>query len=176
MDNESSAVFTLGACWATLFSLGIYYLVEANTNDGVYDGVLFKGDVFTKTSCSSSKNGGTSCSNTYYVEEEFYKGYNTTHSCTIRRLTPYYFKGDANDFVNNMQLYTVRPVYQTTYSHGTCFDDKIRYQYNICGGIFFGISMIPFLFGFGILCVNFFNAIKTIYNRREPVRSTDSRV
>lgn len=176
MNSETSIAFSLGSCWATLFSLGIYYLVEANTNDGVYDGVLFKGDVFTKTSCTTSKNGVTSCSNTYYVEEEFYKGYNTTHSCTIRRPTQYHFKGDANAFVNDMQLYTVRPIYQTTYSHGTCFDDKIRYEYNICGGTFFGISMIPILILFFYICKYLFDLLMTIYKRREPIKTTDYHV
>lgn len=129
--------------FVAFFIAGVYYLVVANSWDNKWNNsVLKNADVYTKTSCSTT-NGHTSCSNTYYVEEIFDKFANTTHTCTVRRLTPYSFKGDANAFVGRTILGTERTIYQTTYSAGTCFDDKIRYQYNIYGGVFLGLSMIP---------------------------------
>lgn len=72
----------------------------------------------------------------------------------MRRLTPYYFKGDANAFANSRILGTTRTVYETTYSHGTCIDNSIRYQYNIYGWVFTCLAMIPF-----VLLLGFFLAI-----------------
>lgn len=136
----------VGSWFISFFICGVYYLCIANQWDHKWDGILMKGDVYTDTSCTNDKNGNSHCSNTYYVDQMFYKGENTTHTCTIRRLTPYYFKGSADAFVNNMKLYTHRTIYQTTYSAGTCFDEKIRYQYNVYGGVFLGLSLIPVLF------------------------------
>lgn len=121
--------------------IGAVFLGIANTYSSSYVGILKKGEVSTETTCSSNcKNNkcSTSCSNQYYVDEIFYKGVNTTSTCTVRRLTSYYFKGDANNFVSRMKLGTKRTLYESPYSHGTCMDDKIREYYNIVGGIVIG--------------------------------------
>ncbi len=131
---------------ATFFSLylvmniiGITYLCFGNIYSHSYTGILKSGSVYSDTSCSTScdKNGKnciTHCSNSYYVDEIFYKNINSQSTCTVRRPTKYYFKGDADNFVSRMILGTSRKLYQTTYSHGTCIDDKIKYLYN-CTGI-----------------------------------------
>lgn len=95
--------FSVFCCWV----IGSVYLGLGNTYSYSYKGILKKGEVFTENSCSSSTtcdskgnncHTTTTCSNTYYVDEIFYKGDNTTSTCTVRRLTPYYFKCDADNF------------------------------------------------------------------------------
>jgi hypothetical protein len=164
MDDFKYIYVSISVYFTAFFITGVYYLVVANNWDYKWiNAILFSGDVYTKTSCSTT-NGHTSCNNQYYVEEMFYKTYNTTNSCTVRRLTPYTFKGDANAFVSRMKLGTTRQLYQTTYSVGTCFDDKIREQYNIYGGVFLGLSMIPILVIFYIICVYFIKKFQQYYN------------
>ena len=153
VDGNGAGLACLASFWIAFTIAGIYYLVVANTWDHRWTSAILKrGEVYTKTSCDSNKNSGTTCSNTYYVEEIFYKGPNITHTCTVRRLTPYYFKGNANAFVDDMVLGTTRNIYQTTYSSGTCFDDKIRSNWNIQGGIYTGFAMIPVII---VICFGF---------------------
>lgn len=143
-DNKYIGV-TIIAYFISFFISGVYYLVVANNWDFRWDNAILDSvEVYTKTSCSTS-DGHTSCSNTYYVEEIFKKFANTTSTCTVRRLTPYYMKGDANSFAERTILGTYRTIYQTTYSAGTCFDNKIRYQWNVYGGVFLALSMLPIM-------------------------------
>jgi len=109
----------------------------SNNFSGIYTGVLQRGYVQANTNCNKK-----SCSTTYYVREVFTKGHNTTSTCTVERPTPYYFEGDADNFVSRMILGTERKLYQTTYSHGTCLDDALRYQYEVIGYVFLGLSSL----------------------------------
>lgn len=84
--------------------------------------------------------GGVYTDKTYYVEEIFLKYPGSISSYTVRRLTPYYFKGNANNFISPMKMGTERTLYQTEYSAGTYFDDEIRYQYNIHRGVFINLT------------------------------------
>lgn len=137
-DKAAATVFGL---YLAMVIIGVSYLCFANIYSQSYTGILQRGYVYADTSCSThcddkGKNCHTTCSNTYYVREVFLKNAYTTSTCTVQRLTPYYFQGDADNFVSRMVLGTTRKLYETTYSHGTCIDDKIREQYNIIGSIF----------------------------------------
>jgi hypothetical protein len=139
-----------------MISLGIYYLVIANANNGKFVGTLIRENVKTDTTCSKSKNGGSSCSSKYYVEQIFKKG-NSTNTCTVTRLTPYYFKGSANNVVENAVLYTQRDIWVTYYSAGVCYDITIRNYYNAIGGSLLGVGcIIPLI----ILCYIFADIIR----------------
>lgn len=149
MPSREEAIGSCVILLFTIFITGIVYLALANSFSDSYIGILKEGNVFTDvsctTTCDNNKHCTTNCDNTYYIEEIFYKNANTMSTCTVRRLTPYYFKGDANNFVSRMILGTTRQLYQTTYSHGTCIDDKIRDQYNAIGGTLFGFSLFIFI-------------------------------
>lgn len=157
MDLKTKILTSLVIWTITFFISGVYYLCIANQWDHKWDNaVLYKGEVHTDSSCSTSCNSEgkschTTCTNKYYVEQIFWKYIGSKSSCTVRRLTPYYHKGDANNFVSSMVLGTERTLYQTTYSAGTCFDEKIRYQWNVYGGVFISLSAIPVLIGLSIL-------------------------
>lgn len=132
---------TITVWFIALFIAGVYYLSVANNWDYKWNhAILSHVDVYTQTSCDK-----TSCSNTYYIEEIFFKFSNTTDTCTVRRAKPYYFKGSANNVAENAVLGTTRVLYQTTYSSGTCFDDSIRKYWNILGGVFLSVSFIPII-------------------------------
>jgi hypothetical protein len=145
MSRGGKAEVSMFSLLFLVWIVGIVYLALGNTFSNRYIGILDRGSVFADSSCSTKcdsngKNCHTKCTNTYYVDEIFLKNNHTTSTCTVRRLTSYYFKGDADNFVSKMILGTSRQLYQTTYSHGTCIDDKIRDYYNNVGGILFGFS------------------------------------
>lgn len=144
MPRGGKAEGSIFGLFFSVWIIGIVYLGLGNTFSAKYVGVLNRGSVFTDVSCSTTcdsdgHNCHTHCTNTYYVDEIFNKSPTSVYTCTVRRLTPYYFKGDADNFVSAMKLGTSRQLYQTTYSHGTCIDDKIKNYYNTVGGILFGI-------------------------------------
>lgn len=153
--KEEASVF--GLLFVT-WIIGIVYLGLGNTFSDRYVGILQRGSVFTDSNCTTKCNNGgknchTKCTNTYYIDEIFLKNTGSTSTCTVRRWTPYYFKGDADNFVSRMILGTSRQLYQTVHSHGTCIDNKIRSHYNAIGGTLFGfttfIMIIILLFVFG---------------------------
>lgn len=158
--GKSDLLIIFGVYFVAFFIPGVYYLAIANNYKHVWDSAILKrGDIYTETSCTKSKSGHTSCSDTYYIEEIFQKELINPSTCTVQRLTPFYIKGNANRFVDSMELGTTREIYETTYSSGVCFDNKIRYQWNVYGGVFLGLALLPialpllyyiYLFLFGI--------------------------
>ena len=162
LSNDVKLFSTLFVTLSIFIALGIYYLVIANTYGGEFLGTLIDANVNIVTSCSSSKSG-TSCSTKYYVDEIFRKD-NSTNTCTVERLTPYYFKGSANNIVNNIELYTTRTIWTSTYNAGTCYDITIRNYYNAIGGTFIGfagiILLLPLLFIFKDILMNVYLQIK----------------
>ena len=137
---DSKLLTTIFGIYLFMNIIGICYLCFGNVYSKSYDGILKEGSLYSKTSCTTNcnrdrKNCHTTCSNTYYVDEIFFKNNNTESTCTVRRPTVYYFIGDANNFISTMKLGTTRKLYQNTYSAGTCIDEKIRYLYNCIGSI-----------------------------------------
>lgn len=121
---------------------GMTFLILGNTYSEIFHGELIRSEVYSDTNCnthcdSGGKNCNTNCDDTYYVDQIFLKrpDGNSTSTCTVRRLTPYYFKGDADNFVSRSKMGTRRTIFETLHSHGTCYDKKIRRTYNILGGI-----------------------------------------
>lgn len=147
MPSDEKVKKTCCVIFLAVWVIGIVYLGLGNTFSDRYVGILQRGSVYTDTNCnthcnSEGKNCHTSCDNTYYVDQIFLKNDHTTSTCTVQRPTPYYFKGDADNFVSRMKLGTTRQLYQTTYSHGTCIDNKIRNRYNAIGGTLFGFTTL----------------------------------
>jgi hypothetical protein len=160
MASEGPAGLLL--LWIGCLIIGIYHLVIANANGGQFVGTLKSARVITETSCSHDKKGGNSCSNTYYVGETFYKN-NSTHTCLIIRPTQYAFQGDAEAEANSKILGTKRKMWATWYSHGTCYDENIRYLNNAIGGSFFGFAMI---FPVGFCCYLAYNHIRNKFKEQ----------
>lgn len=146
--------------WLGSFVMGVYYLVVANNWNAKYDGVLYDAHVYIENDCDRGV-----CWRTYYVEQDFYKGTNTTSSCSIRRLTPLSSKKVAKEFIKNMKLGTTRTIYQTIYNHDTCFDDKVKETWNVMGGISISIFLLPLLIVFTFCILNKFKI-----GQREPTR------
>lgn len=136
-EHVSMALIYLG-----FIITGMVYLIKANSYSEIHHGMLIKAEVYSETSCTTScdskNNCHTSCNNQYYVDEVFLKNPNgnSTQTCTVRRPTTYYFKGDADSKANGKKLYTKRKLYQTLHSQGTCYDEKIKRTWNIIGSIF----------------------------------------
>ncbi len=136
--EEHGSKYGFGSVFVTcvlLFSFGVQYIVLGNSFHGTYTGTLVAVKVFQQTSCNKN-----SCSTTYYIQEIFTKGLSSS-TCTVQRLTPYYFAGDANNVMQNAILGTTRTVYQTYYDPGTCIDDTIRNYYNAIGWPLFSVCM-----------------------------------
>jgi len=138
-DIKIQILVFLFVLWIPFSILGIYYLVIGNAYATQFTGTLIKADVNTVTSCSKK-----SCSQTYYVEEIFTKD-NSTNTCSIQRLIPYYFKGQANNVALSKKLGTTRTIWTTYYSSGTCYDQSIRDYYNKIGGCFLGFFVLLFI-------------------------------
>lgn len=168
MPRDVKKEITVFILFFLISIVGIVYLVLGNSFSDTYVGILQKGSIFTDSSCSTrcynnGKNCHTSCSNTYYIDEIFLKNNYTTSTCTVRRLTYYYSKKDADNFVSNMILNTSRQLYQTTYSSKICMDDKIKNYYNIVGGVIFFGSLSIMVISF---CLIFVDKIRN-YRRTE---------
>lgn len=148
--------------WFLAFGIaGMVELIQYNTYKSVYhNAILIRGDVVSVTSCSSSKKSGTTCNTLYYVDEIFQKHENTTSTCTVRRQTTYYSKGDADNFLSRMKLNTQRTVWQTTWDHGTCYDSKLRQTATIMGSIFLSFGALPLVI---LLVIVFFEVIYKFY-------------
>ena len=143
----------------TLLICGSVYLGIAYNYSHKYTGILISGKVFIQTQCSKK-----SCSNKYYVNEIFIKGVNETNTCTVQRLTPYYFYGSAENVVQKLILNTERTIYQTFYNAGTCFDDKIKMYYETIGYILLLFPVLIIFIFIGLQCLILFEAqLETIY-------------
>lgn len=156
---------------------GMYYLISGNTYSEIFQGELKSVQVYSKIDCdtkcdSNGKNCHTNCDDTFYIDEIFLKrpDGNSTSTCTVRRLTPYYFKGDADNFASRAKLGTRRTIYETTYSHGTCYDKKIRRTYNILGSLLFAFPNFVLLLVICYIGVNYFREnieVKLITKHKE---------
>jgi hypothetical protein len=149
MDNRIF-LFLFTICLVCVVT-GIVYLVEGNASSGKFVGILTKATVYTDTSCNTDKKGNTRCSSTYYVMETFDKD-NTGHTCTVQRLIPYYYYGSADAFATSRKLGTTRTIWTSWYSHGTCYDEKIKWYYNCIGYSCFFIGLSPAI----LLLITFF--------------------
>jgi hypothetical protein len=149
---ESKLLAFILMFWAIFTALGITYLTIANSYGDIFTGTLISAKTITRTSCSNSKHS-SGCSYTYYVGETFSKD-NSTNTCLIVRLTPYYFQGDADNIVANKILYTQRTIWTTWYNAGTCYDQAIKNYYNIVGGVMISIAGLIFLFFLFGLCLD----------------------
>jgi hypothetical protein len=162
-DEDGIKLILLVFSWILGFLItGVYYLSIANTWSHKWDNaILYAGSVHTEHS-----DGG---SNNYYAEQHFLKFENSSYSCTVRRPTIYTYKGDANAFISRMKLGTTRIIFQQELSAGTCFDGNLRNHWNILGGIFLGISMIPFII-VGIALIS------TFFNKSKPPRVVELQI
>jgi len=131
--------------WLAFLVLGITYIVTAYANGGQFVGTLESAKVITTTSCSKN-----SCSNTYYVGETFRKD-NTTNTCLVQRLKPYYFMGDADNVATHEELGTTRTIWTTYYDAGTCYDAAIRSVYAAVGWTFMALAI--FIVGVVLLVI-----------------------
>jgi hypothetical protein len=134
-----------------LISLSCYYFTIAYANSGSFRGTLINAEVIIKTTCSNNKKGG-GCSQTYYVGETFQKD-NSTNTCLVTRLQPFYFQGAANNVVENKELYTTRTIWTTWYSSGTCYDKTIRSYYNSIAEVLSGFAIV-LLIVIGVICLS----------------------
>jgi len=168
--NDKKIFSSIFVIISVFVSLGIYYLVIANSYGGVFEGTLIAVKVNTVTSCSSNKQG-TSCSQRYYIDEIFRKD-NSSNTCTVQRLTPYYFKGSANNIVENAVLYTKRTVWTAPYNANTCIDITLRNYYNTIGAILLGFGCFLIIAFLLIICydmnldfINYINSYRINFNK-----------
>ena len=131
---------------------------------------IYKGTLYLAETVSVK----SSDSNTYYVDEIFYKFQNISSTCTIRRPTGYSFKGEADNFVSRTILGTQRPIYQSIYSHGTCFDDKILYYNKCVGYTLLSFFLFPIFILFCFLLLDYINK-KSEYNPNIERRTIEKR-
>ena len=144
-------------------SLGTYYLTIGNASGAVFTGTLVSSSVLMSSSCNKN-----SCSSSYYVTETFQKG-DSTNTCTITRLIPYYFWGDANNVAIHKKLGTQRKIWTTYYDAGSCYDQSIRTYYTIVGGILLGFGC------FIILLIVFYFGIETIIQHHKDLTTNVQR-
>lgn len=151
MNQKNSAIIII-LLIPLIFS--ITYICIANIYNKSYIGELTRAEVFADLSCtrncdSNGRNCHTRCNNAYYVDEIFKKNKNSMSTCTVRRMTRYSFRGDADNFVSKVKLNTQRKLYETTYSSGTCIDNKIKNYCNtvgiVCMSIFVLFIIIIFI-------------------------------
>uniref|UniRef100_A0A6C0BE24 Uncharacterized protein n=1 Tax=viral metagenome TaxID=1070528 RepID=A0A6C0BE24_9ZZZZ len=140
MTDRDEVKWSLFIFWIGLFVVGIVYLTDANANNGQYIGTLKSANVITKRRCTKR----TSCTRTYYVGETFYKG-NLTTTCLITRPKDYTILEDANSVANSKILGTKRIIWEKYNNHALCYDQSIKYDSNIIGGVCFGFAMLPII-------------------------------
>jgi hypothetical protein len=160
-NNGEKVVGAFGVIWIGIFITAMVYIVDGNAYEEAFTGTLKEAHVIDKTDCKTNDDGKTSCSEYYYVGETFYKG-NSDHTCLVTRPTRYYFEGDAESNANSKKLGTKRKIWTTYYSHGTCYDEKIRYLYN-CIGI--SLLCIDFIVPVSILIWFFYYSIKEFFRK-----------
>ncbi len=134
-NEQFKVVFTIVGFSLVFIIWGMIYLIQTNAGSLEFTGTLIQADVITSTSC----NNKNMCSTYYYVTEIFTKD-NSTNTCTVQRLTPYSYRGDANNVAINKILGTTRKVWTVYYSAGTCIDQSIKNYYNTIGGVLLGFG------------------------------------
>ena len=139
-----------------LLGCGAGYIGTAYSYKQKFTGILSEANVLTVTSCNKG-----SCSNTYYVNEVFLKGYNETNTCTVKRLYGYYSYGDAENKVLHTIKNSKRTLYQT-YDAGTCYDEKIKQYYSIIGFVLFSLgAFLPVGAILLYICLSFEHLLET---------------
>ena len=135
MSGSFAGLFMLG--FITLILFASYYGSINSYNHVWKTAQLDLVSIRQDTSCARNKDGTTTCSTYYYINEHFTKfenGNKTSSGCTIERPTTYYSYSAALNKQAREKLYTFRKVYvyPLTQVFGNCADDGlIKYYYDV---------------------------------------------